>query len=74
MGDFSTVLFARPTFAEGMGRLLDFWGTLSEYNRSLTGEMADEAAFRADALALESDLRATFSRFERVKKIPKAAK
>ena len=45
MDDYTSVLFARPSFAEGIGRLLDFAGTLTEYNRALTGQQADEAAF-----------------------------
>jgi hypothetical protein len=57
MGDYSSTLFARPSFSEGVGRLLDFGNTLSEYNRSQNGQEADLAALRTDALALGEDLR-----------------
>ena len=33
MSDFSMILFARPSFLEGMGRILDFADVLQEYNR-----------------------------------------
>ena len=44
----SSFLCARPSFAEGMSRILDFGGTLTEYNNSATGEQADYLAVRAD--------------------------
>ncbi len=48
MGDFSTFLFARPSMAEGIGRILDFGDTLTEYNRSLTPQQADRIAIGCD--------------------------
>ena len=56
MGDFSSFLFARPTAAEGAGRLLDFGDTLTEYNRSDDGEQADLNASWCDWLAVAQDL------------------
>jgi hypothetical protein len=67
MDDYTSVLFARPSFAEGIGRLLDFAGTLTEYNRALTGQQADEAAFRADTLALGADMRTALGQLDDVK-------
>jgi hypothetical protein len=55
MGDYSTFLFARPSFAEGMARALDFGGTLQEYNRSITPEQADNIALAADIEAVNAD-------------------
>lgn len=56
MSDYTTFLFARPSFSEGMGRILDFGNTLSEYNTSPSGEEADCRAFWADWAAIGSDL------------------
>jgi hypothetical protein len=55
MTDFSYVLFARPSFIEGMARVLDIGGTLQEYNTSPSGREADALAFRADMKALRHD-------------------
>ena len=48
MGEYSSFLFARPSFFEGMSRLLDFGNTLDEYNRSPTPEQADSIALGCD--------------------------
>lgn len=48
MGDYSSILFAEPSFLEGMARVLDIGGTLNEYNRSPTGAMADQLAMWSD--------------------------
>lgn len=57
MGDFSTFLFANPSFFEGMSRVLDVGGTLTEFNRSRSGVEADLLALHADWLALGDDFR-----------------
>lgn len=54
---FSRILFARPSFLEGVARIFDFAGTLSEYNRSRTGEEADYQALLSDWLAVGDDIR-----------------
>ena len=56
VNDFSTFLFASPSFFEGAGRILDFGNTLSQYNRSETPEEADARAFAADWNAIGDDL------------------
>ncbi len=56
MSDFSNNLFADPSFLEGMGRVLDFGDTMTDFNRSLTSEQADSRALFADWLALGGDL------------------
>ena len=48
MGGSSDFLFARPSFLEGMGRVLDFGNTLNEYNSSSSPAEADARALRAD--------------------------
>jgi hypothetical protein len=57
MNDFSDFLFARPSFLEGMARVVDLGGTLQMYNSSLTGYDADAIALQMDAEAIGSDLR-----------------
>ena len=44
----SSFLYARPSFAEGLSRVLDFAGTINEYNRSITPEQADYLAMFGD--------------------------
>jgi hypothetical protein len=62
MGDYSDILYARPSFLEGMARALDLGGTLQEYNQSPTGAMADGYALRADWRAVGQDLTDAFDR------------
>lgn len=50
-------LFARPSFLEGVGRLMDFGGTLNNYNESLTSEDADRCALGLDYAAVTDELR-----------------
>ena len=56
MSDFSSFLFARPSLIEGAGRILDFGDTLTEYNRSPTGEIADYIALATDWKQVGGDL------------------
>jgi hypothetical protein len=58
MTDYTTVLYARPSFLEGMARVIDLGGTLTEYNVSLSGADADYSALYADARAIGQDMRA----------------
>lgn len=57
MNDTYELLYATPSFAEGIGRILDFGDTLTEYNTSNSGEQADFLALRADWRAVAADLR-----------------
>lgn len=59
MTDF---LFARPSFFEGIGRIIDLGGTLTEFNTSLGPEQADRLATASDYMAVASDLRASAER------------
>lgn len=63
MGDYTDFLFARPSFVEGVARILDFGNTLSEYNVALTPEQAGTLALVADWLAVGADLRPTMVRY-----------
>lgn len=56
MNQLSTFLFARPSFYEGVGRVIDFGNTLSMYNISETGEEADYSAFLADWSVIGDDI------------------
>ena len=49
-------LFARPSVTEGIGRNIDFFGSLNGYNYSPDGEMADRIALSADLCAIYKDL------------------
>jgi hypothetical protein len=55
MGEFSTFLFARSTFLEGVGRVVDLGNTMTVYNTSPSAELADTRALLADRLALAMD-------------------
>jgi len=52
----SCFLCARPSFAEGLSRTLDFAGTMNEYNRSMTPEQADYLAMLSDWQLIGMDL------------------
>lgn len=58
MSNRATFLFARPSFGEGWGRLLDFGGALNGYNTCDTGEEADMVALKQDFSAVTDELRA----------------
>ncbi len=52
----SLFLCARPSFIEGMGRILDFGGTLDQYNQSISPAQADYLALRGDWQLVGVDL------------------
>jgi len=56
MGNYTSFLFAPPSFTEGMGRILDFGDTLTEYNTSPSPDEADANAILADWCAVGCDL------------------
>jgi len=53
---FSNLLFASPSFLEGMGRSIDAAGVLTVFNESLTSEQADYLALQSDWRAVGSDI------------------
>jgi hypothetical protein len=57
MGKVKTdFLFAQPSFASGVARTLDLWGTLDDYNISATPSEADAKALTADWLVVGQDI------------------
>lgn len=57
-------LFARPSFIEGMSRVLDLGGTLQEYNNSETEQKTDIEELKNDWHAIGDDLRFSISNYE----------
>lgn len=56
LSPYTALLFARPSFIEGVSRVLDLGGTLSEYNQSKTPQQADYKALRGDWYSVGTDL------------------
>jgi len=63
-GRLSGQLYAPPSLIEGIGRLFDVAGTMSEYNYSQNGEEADYIAVKADWLAVGDDMRAAVKQYQ----------
>lgn len=61
MNDKTGFLYARPSFLEGIARIMDMSGTLNEYNRSESPEEADTRALRSDWYAVGDDLRTSIT-------------
>jgi len=57
MDSFTSLLYARSSFLEGLGRLFDFGNHLNEYTASLSPEQADALALYADWAQIGDDLR-----------------
>lgn len=53
---YTYLLFARPSFWEGVARILDWGGTLQTYNRSRSAKEADENALRSDWRMVGQDI------------------
>lgn len=53
---YTTILFARSSFLEGIARIFDFGNALQEYNASPTPEMADYLALLGDWHAVGEDM------------------
>jgi hypothetical protein len=66
--DNSDFLFARPSFIEGMARVLDMGCTLNTYNDSRTPEEADEKAFKSDFISVFKDLKNSIGHYEQKEK------
>ncbi len=72
MSENSTYLFATPTWAEGVGRLVDFGGFLNQYNTSPSEIDADLKAMSLDWNAVGDDLRAAMRRFAETEELSHA--
>ncbi len=57
IGKHTGFLYARPSFLEGVGRIIDFGNILQKYNTSSTPELADKKAIQSDWLAVGNDMR-----------------
>ena len=55
-------LFATPSFAEGIARNIDLFGSMNVYNTSKSPEEADERAYREDVMALRKDMDVAITR------------
>jgi hypothetical protein len=64
MGD-SYLLFAKPSFLEGLARCIDLGATLDEYNSSLTQHQADLIALRTDWETIGEDIAKAISQEEK---------
>ena len=65
MSEHGFVLYANPSFFEGMSRLIDFGGLLNSYNLSKTPEEADFKATLSDWEAVGFDLLLAERKFNR---------
>ena len=59
----STFLFATPSFASGVARVLDLYGTYDRYNSSSTEAEADGKAIWLDWSVVGQDIRIATERF-----------
>lgn len=57
------LLYATPSFLEGVARSMDIGDTLTEYNGSESGTEADARALRSDWQAVGDDLRQAIARY-----------
>ena len=57
MGDYTDLLYARPSFLEGVARVMDLAGALNTYNIAPTPEQADAWALWSDWAAVGQDFR-----------------
>lgn len=60
----SYLLFAKPSFLEGLARCIDLGATLDEYNSTLTQHQADLIALRADWETIGEDIAKAISQEE----------
>jgi hypothetical protein len=60
----SDFLVAAPSFAAGVGRLLDWYGSYDSYNVSRNGQEADSKAMFADWRIVGQDIHDAMVEFE----------
>jgi len=65
MNNNSTFLFARPSFVEGVARVMDLGSSLQVYNGSKTPEEADLRALKNDWASVGSDIINAAKEYER---------
>ncbi len=59
------LLYAAPSFLEGIARVMDIGDTLTEYNTSENGAEADARALGSDWKAVGNDLRAATAQYRK---------
>jgi hypothetical protein len=62
MTNESSFLFPSPSFLEGMGRLVDFAGSLNRYNYTESPEDADRVAITMDWAVVGDEISAAAGR------------
>lgn len=67
MSNNSTFLFARPSFVEGMARVMDIGATMQVYNNSKTEKEADLKALKKDWEAVGEDVVNAAKQYEQEK-------
>lgn len=67
MSNKSTFLFARPSFIEGMARVMDLGATMQIYNDSETEKEADLKALKNDWEAVGEDVVIAAKQYEQKK-------
>ena len=56
MGICTDYIYARPSFLEGVARIMDIGGTLNEYNYASDGQQADAIAIWSDWAVIGQDM------------------
>ena len=59
--------YARPTFLEGLARIMDFGNSLNQYPRFRTAREADAFALRSDWIMVGQDISEAICEFEKTK-------
>lgn len=67
MNKLTRFLYARPSFVEGVARLIDFGNTLQVYNSSLSSEQADFLALASDWYVIGDDLREAMDHYNHLR-------
>lgn len=64
MNNESTFLFARPSFFEGVARVMDIGATMQTYNNSRTEKEADLKALKKDWEVVGKDISNAIKQYE----------
>jgi len=68
MFDFTSFLYARPSFIGGVSRVVDLGSTLNEYNSTFIPAVADYYALKSDWLMVGSDIQAAIIEYGKEEK------
>ncbi len=67
MNEHFGLLYATPSFLEGVARAIDIGDTLTDYNGSEDGAQADARALRSDWKAVGDDMRRASAQYRQEK-------